>query len=285
MAVLALTSARGAPGVTTTALALTLLWPRPVLLVEADVAGGSAVLAGYLRGAVSPHARSLLGLAAAHRRGRLREDLWGNAVPLDEAGERHLLPAIADPVQAVHLSAVWSPLAALLSTLHDDGVDVIVDAGRLGAAHGPDPLLRAADLVLVLTRSQLPVVAATCAAAAGLRQRLQDPPDRSRAALLVVGDGRPYTARQIARTAGLPVAATIAWDPRGADVLSLGAPRPRGWEVGTYLRSARSAIDALTDALTGRIPGPRRKREPEASDPVEATAAPGATSTRDGNAP
>ena len=32
MTVIALTSARGAPGVTTAALALTAVWPRPVLL-------------------------------------------------------------------------------------------------------------------------------------------------------------------------------------------------------------------------------------------------------------
>ena len=51
MAVIALTSASGSPGVTTTALGLTLLWPRAVLLVEADPTGGSGVLAGFFRGA------------------------------------------------------------------------------------------------------------------------------------------------------------------------------------------------------------------------------------------
>jgi cellulose biosynthesis protein BcsQ len=49
MSVIALCSASGAPGVTTTAVGLALLWPRPVLLVEADPAGGS-VLAGWFRG-------------------------------------------------------------------------------------------------------------------------------------------------------------------------------------------------------------------------------------------
>lgn len=46
MAVLALTSAKGAPGVSTAALAMTLLWPRAALLAECDPAGGSSVLAG-----------------------------------------------------------------------------------------------------------------------------------------------------------------------------------------------------------------------------------------------
>ena len=51
MAVIALTSASGSPGVTTTALGLALSWPRPVLLVEADPTGASGLLAGYFRGA------------------------------------------------------------------------------------------------------------------------------------------------------------------------------------------------------------------------------------------
>ena len=36
MAVIALGSAAGSPGVTTSALGLALTWPRPVLLIEAD---------------------------------------------------------------------------------------------------------------------------------------------------------------------------------------------------------------------------------------------------------
>ena len=50
MAVIALTSASGSPGVTTTAFGMALLWPRPVLLLEADPTGGSGLLAGYFRG-------------------------------------------------------------------------------------------------------------------------------------------------------------------------------------------------------------------------------------------
>jgi Mrp family chromosome partitioning ATPase len=46
MSVIVLTSASGSPGVSTTAVGLALSWPGPVLLVEADPTGGSAVLAG-----------------------------------------------------------------------------------------------------------------------------------------------------------------------------------------------------------------------------------------------
>jgi hypothetical protein len=54
MAVYTLVSASGSPGVTTTALALASVWPRPVIVVEADPTGGSAILAGYFRGQQRP---------------------------------------------------------------------------------------------------------------------------------------------------------------------------------------------------------------------------------------
>ena len=266
MAVVALTSARGAPGVTTTALAMTLVWPRPVLLVEADVAGGSAVLAGYLRGAVA-HDRSLLALAMAHRHGHLDEELRRQRVALDDAGDRHLVPAIADPVQAVSLAGVWAPLATAFSALERDGVDVIVDAGRLGAAGGPEPLLRHADAVLLLTRSQLPAVAATRARAACLGEDLAGTGlGGDGLELLLVGEGRPYTSREIAKAVGVPVLASMAWDPAAAEVLSVGAARPRQWEASAFVRSARAITDA-TRALVSN----RRSRLGKGSPPQRGT--------------
>lgn len=70
MAIITLCSASGSPGVTTTALGLALSWTRPVILVEADPTGGSALLAGYLRGTTTPP-DSLIDLALAHREGTL----------------------------------------------------------------------------------------------------------------------------------------------------------------------------------------------------------------------
>ena len=77
MAVIVLVSAAGSPGVTTSALALALGWPRPVVVVEADPTGGSAVLAGYFRGATAP-AGGLLDLVWAERESRLAEALRDN---------------------------------------------------------------------------------------------------------------------------------------------------------------------------------------------------------------
>ena len=54
MAVLAFASAKGAPGVTTSVLALAFAWHRPALIVEADMTGSSSVLSGFLRGGPAP---------------------------------------------------------------------------------------------------------------------------------------------------------------------------------------------------------------------------------------
>ena len=56
MALIVLASASGAPGVSTTALGLTLNWHRSVLLVDADPTGSSAVFAGYFQEARNPPA-------------------------------------------------------------------------------------------------------------------------------------------------------------------------------------------------------------------------------------
>ena len=70
MAVIVLGSAAGSPGVTTSALGLALTWPRPVLLIEADPTGGSAMLAGFFRGTTA-HTAGLIDLAWAQREGLL----------------------------------------------------------------------------------------------------------------------------------------------------------------------------------------------------------------------
>ncbi len=59
MAVITLFSVAGAPGTTTTALAVALAWPRPVMLIDADPTASAPVLAGWLKGQQPTHAPSL----------------------------------------------------------------------------------------------------------------------------------------------------------------------------------------------------------------------------------
>ena len=268
MAVLALTSAKGAPGVSTAALAMTLLWPRAALLAECDPAGGSSVLAGYLRGTVD-HSRGLLPLALAQRHEALEQALWAQTVPLAGnpqdgaaaagAGDRWLLPGLSDAAQAPSTAALWGPLGSLLASLERAGTDVLVDAGRLGAAHAPTALLRQADLVLLVMGTNLPAVAAAKARLNVLRADLSVTGSAGRTdarlsnlGLLLVGEGRPYSAREISTVCGVPVVASLAWDPASAEVLAAGATPGRRFETSPLVRSTRAAISASSARISQR---------------------------------
>lgn len=254
MAVVALTSAKGAPGVSTAALAMTLLWPRPALLVEADAAGGSSALAGYLRGSVD-HSRGLLGLAAAHRYDELEQALWAHTVALtaDLTGPngRWLLPGLSDAAQAPSTAGLWGPLASLLASLERAGIDVLIDAGRLGAAHAPTVLLRQADLVLLVMGTGLPAVAAARARLGVLREDLAvtGPDAASGLGLLLIGEGRPYTSREIAGSLEVSVVAALSWDPASAEVFAAGAAPGRRLPVSPLVRSTRAAISACQERI------------------------------------
>ena len=267
MAVLALTSAKGAPGVSTTALAMTLLWPRPTLLAECDPAGSSSVLAGYLRGAVE-HTRGLLPLALAQRHEPLEQSLWSQTVPLagpaqaagpDDTADRWLMPGLSDAAQAPSTVALWGPLGSALAGLERAGTDVVVDAGRLGNAHAPTPLLRQADLVLLVMGTDLPAVAAARARLNLLRDDLSVSGAAGRAGrelsglgLLLVGEGRPYTSREIASACGVPVVACLAWDPASAEVLAAGALPGRRFATSPLVRTARAAVSASLGLIQQR---------------------------------
>ena len=70
MALIAIASDKGAPGVTTAALALAAVWPRPVLLAECDPAGGDLVYRfPALGGGHLDPRRGVLSLAVVARRG------------------------------------------------------------------------------------------------------------------------------------------------------------------------------------------------------------------------
>jgi hypothetical protein len=251
MAVIALTSARGAPGVTTTTLALALVWPRPCLLVEADVAGSSSILAGYLRGSIR-HDKGLVALALAHRRDSLVDALHRASIPL-LGSQARLVSGLTGPAQAATLQPVWEPIAAVLRGLGRTGTDVLIDAGRVGAVGGPTALLRQADLTLLTTRSTLPAIAATRARATVLRDDLANNGTGEDAlCLLLVGEGQPYSAGEIGDAVGVPVAATMAWDPVNAEVFSLGASQGRRFESSALVRTAHAAASTLGELATRR---------------------------------
>ncbi|MBT0773235.1 hypothetical protein KIH74_30100 [Kineosporia sp. J2-2] len=245
MAVITLASGSGSPGVTTTALALAVAWPRPALLVEADPSGSSAISAGWFRGS-PPHDGGLLSLVMAHRQGRLAEAVPEVAVPVEGSGAQ-ILAGTRSPAQAASLAPVWEALAAELRTMDARGMDVLVDAGRLGLTGTPEPLLTAADAVLLVSRTSLPAVAGVRGWASRLQRDFAARGTEHQIGLLTVGDKRPYTAAETARTLRIPAVASITWDPDAAEVYSDGRPSGRTFGRGGYARSVRAAVSAVQE--------------------------------------
>ena len=118
--------------------------------------------------------------------------------------------------QARSLTSLWEPLGAALKQLDALGQDVIVDAGRLGLAGAPEPLLYGADLCLLVTRTDLVALSAARSWADTLRGGFEQQGAGSAVALLTVGEGRPYRAREVAKVLALPVLASVAWDERSS---------------------------------------------------------------------
>ncbi|SRR5216683_2221184 len=152
MALIAVAADKGAPGVTTTAVALAAVWPRPVLLAECDPAGGDLVywLPAADGSRLDPR-RGLLSLAVAARRGLQPHQMWEHAQKLH--GGLDVLVGVTSAEQAVGLQLLWGSVGRVLAGIPQ--ADVIVDCGRLGV-DGPhyDMLAQATSIVLI-TRANL----------------------------------------------------------------------------------------------------------------------------------
>lgn len=242
MAIVTLFSAAGSPGATTTALALTLAWPRPAILVDADPNASNALLAGYLQGQ-SPAAQGLIDLAIAHRHGELANTLPAALIPLGDSTQR-LLPGLRSPLQAPTIEPMWPDLLTTLDDLDDDGVDVLIDMGRLGARYSPHPAITFADTALLVTRTTLPAVVAANAWLPVLTPLVEG--SAVKLGLSLVGSGHPYGPAEISRNlAQLPVLTNLALDPVTAEVFSLGRRHGKHHATTPLVRSARAAAEAL----------------------------------------
>lgn len=247
MATLLLTSASGAPGVTTLAVGLSLCWPRSVLLADCDPGAHQAVLAGYLAG-TSAEGKGLLRVAEAHRdRRALTEVVIDQAVPLteDDTASRLFLPGFTRPTSAGLFGGTWPDLADAFVRLDDHGFDVIVDAGRLGPGGLPSPLVERADLTAVVLRSDLRSIVAARVHLLTLREHPRLQATQRSLGLILVGGGQPYSAREIGKSLGVPVIAEIADDASAARHLSDGDPRPRKFDSSKLARSLHTTAGQL----------------------------------------
>lgn len=257
MAVIAVVGGPGAPGATTSALALLLSWPlrpgRRVLLVECDPDGG-AVLAGALEGRVEA-VYGLRNLAIADRRGLLGEAIWEQLIDLspDGGAERLLLPGLTDPVQAPGLAYTWEPLVEVLHGLEPQGYDVVLDLGRSGATGAGAVLARRADVVAVTVRTTLRGLSAARPRAAALAEDLAVAGTGADGlGLLLVTEG-PYSAAEVSREFRLPVLGSLPYAPRTARVLSDGGDTTdRRFVRSELMRTARSAADEVQRLVARR---------------------------------
>lgn len=152
MALIVVAADKGAPGVTTTALALAAVWPRPVLLAECDPAGGDlAFRFPAANGEPLDPRRGVLSLAVAARRGLQPGQLWEHTQKL--YGGIDVLLGVTNADQGMGLGTFWGQLGRGLASVPQ--ADVIADCGRLGSDSPVIDLLAEASSVLLLTRAEV----------------------------------------------------------------------------------------------------------------------------------
>ncbi len=217
---IAVAADKGAPGVTTTALALAAVWPRPVLLAECDPAGGDLVyrLPGEGGGRLDPR-RGLLSLAVAARRDLQPTQLWAHAQKL--RGGLDVLLGVTSAEQGAGLEPLWGPVGSVLAGLPQ--ADVIADCGRLGPDGAYYDLLAHAAAVVLVTRPSLGEVVRLRdrAAAVALAVRQRGGQD-ARIGVLVVADHRVFSRAlaEVGQVLGaVSVLGGIAFEPRSAELL------------------------------------------------------------------
>ncbi len=246
MTVIALTSAKGSPGVTTLAHRLgdvlarrerqARLAPRPVVLVEADLAGGDLAARRGLAGAPG-----LASLALSARRAISSATVLEHCQQLGAIGA---LVGVAGYRQGLVVGPV---LPRVLDALAESDAIVLLDVGRLGPPLLDDAdLLRRADRVCLVTRTTAECAVHARSAVDALRAQ------EVLAELVLVG--RPgFPVESIASAVGAPVLATVADSPTEA---ASDPRRPLRGRRGELARSVEALADALSTAAAGRAKDP-----------------------------
>jgi hypothetical protein len=224
MALIAIAADKGSPGVTTTAVALAAVWPRPVLLAECDPAGGDLVyrLPGG-DGQRLDARRGLLSLAVAARRGLQPHQVWEHVQKL--RGGLDVLTGVTSAEQGAGLEALWGSVGAVLAALPQ--ADVIADCGRIGVDGPYYDFIAHAAAVVMITRATLGEVVRmrerTAAVAAAVHRRGRP---GARAAVVVIADHRYFTSAlaEVAQSldqgaAPAAVLGGLADEPKSADLL------------------------------------------------------------------
>ncbi len=233
MTVVAMLSAKGSPGVTTTAAALAaaaVAQGSQATLVEFDPAGGTLAL-----DAQRPLEPGLFTLLAAARRGLDPKlvDLHGQTLP---NGVVALFAPTAPERAQKAVAALVEPLASVLRAR--DGL-TLVDLGRWHGDVCTAPILAAADLAIVMLR---PTVAGTEHARTRLDAITAINP---RTHFVCVGDA-PYSPSEVAAALGVDPQPSVAFDARTAHLVAGGVALDRWLRRTSLMRSAAALLLHVT---------------------------------------
>jgi hypothetical protein len=225
VALIAVAADKGSPGVTTAAIALSAVWPRPVLLAECDPAGGDLVyrLPGADGEQLDPR-RGLLSLAVAARRGLQSHQVWEHTQRL--YGGLDVLTGVTNAEQGAGLNTLWASLGTVLGALPQ--ADVIADCGRIGADGPHYDLLAQAATVVMITRASFGEVVRlrdrAGAIVAGVQRRGRP---GARIGVVVIAQPRRLdsTLAEVRKALGqgtgpVSIIGGLAFEPKSADQLS-----------------------------------------------------------------
>jgi MinD-like ATPase involved in chromosome partitioning or flagellar assembly len=149
---IALCGDKGAPGVTTSTLAIASAWPGPAIVVEASPAGGDLAVRLRPKGSVLPETPTVLSVLTASRVADGTDAVANHSHVLNSTTTVVPGPALAEQFSNI---GDWSPLADALSR---SSVPVFADLGHLHAASATIAAAARADLVLVVSRPDMPSV-------------------------------------------------------------------------------------------------------------------------------
>lgn len=238
---IAFISVNGSPGVSTTALAMTWVWPRHAVIAECDPTGGRALSVFDPDG---HHGRpGVFELMLQARTMPLHRAMSSQLLVLpDGTGRHHLLPGVASPREADSLD--WRRLNSLFLDL--ETVDVLADCGRFRSRATAAAVLSEADLVVAVVRNCRGSLQTFAKAVEVIREEHGVFDDEG--LVVVVAEPDPKTHQryphgEIAKELGLPVVGALPWDPvNAAQFTDLHRPG-RKFETSPLLTHARKTAD------------------------------------------
>jgi MinD-like ATPase involved in chromosome partitioning or flagellar assembly len=231
MPLLAVTYVKGRPGATTTALGLAAVAPADAkaVMVECDPAGGDLMRRHRL--AAVP---SVVDLAATARGAAGARDVFASTVQVVVLRESGVSVVVAPAGGAQTRAALPELTGAGRAVLAPSDRLVVADCGRLAPGSPVWPLLRLADVVLVLARARADELA-------HLREHLGELLDAATGRLVVLlGHGGVYPAADVAEVLSTHVVEELARDPQAVTVLGpLPADRRSAAVLGGELLAGR----------------------------------------------